>query len=314
MNKSIFEWDEVVSEPCYFVAMEVLDNFAHDEIAYHFSTGLPVQAVITTDEEGDFQKHYEPITDPLIAKFLALRSQLPRPLNHSPAFPWYMERFSVLRRARAYVPAAPNLTQSEYIPTKALRFMEILRDYFPSHRLMVADFNALPDAIKGYNAPVVQTRHRGEMIPVSTIMVRHGYFDIFFPSALSHSSSSVPELLTPPFLHQPTSPFSALSTSWSSLSLLTPLKLLLPSSTTPLLYHQLRSSPLSTAITTGTTGAPPPPARSLSKEAAASSQRTLRSRIRGSLSRLERRGPASSSRSRGMEENRLLESGRTRRS
>ncbi|KAJ1933441.1 hypothetical protein GGF37_006727, partial [Kickxella alabastrina] len=30
VNKSILEWNERVDEPCFFVAMEVIDNFAHD--------------------------------------------------------------------------------------------------------------------------------------------------------------------------------------------------------------------------------------------------------------------------------------------
>jgi hypothetical protein len=46
----------------------------------------------------------------------------------------------------------------------------------------MADFHELPDSIRGHNAPVVQTSHKGEMIPVGTYMVRQGFFDIFFPT------------------------------------------------------------------------------------------------------------------------------------
>jgi SAM-dependent MidA family methyltransferase len=34
INKSIFDWDQYVPTPCFFLAMEVFDNFAHDVIRY----------------------------------------------------------------------------------------------------------------------------------------------------------------------------------------------------------------------------------------------------------------------------------------
>jgi hypothetical protein len=57
-----------------------------------------------------------------------------------------------------------------------------LRDYFPAHRLVVADFSSLPDAIPGINAPVVQTRYQRRNVQVTTPYVHQGYFDIFFPT------------------------------------------------------------------------------------------------------------------------------------
>ncbi len=86
-----------------------------------------------------------------------------------------------------------------------MQFFDILRDYFPAHRLVVSDFSSLPEAIEGINAPVVQTRYQRRNVTVRTPFVgppspfpllstptyrfvyrqkqvHQGYFDIFFPT------------------------------------------------------------------------------------------------------------------------------------
>ncbi|KAF8323529.1 S-adenosyl-L-methionine-dependent methyltransferase [Cantharellus anzutake] len=175
-NKSIFEWDEIVPLPCYFVALEVIDNFAHDMIRYHLSTLEPYQALIVTTEDGDYEEVYEPLSDPLLQKYLTLRTKA----GH--VSPLQSSRF--LQRLRATLPFAPNLSRPEFVPTHLLSFLEILRDKFPLHRLLLSDFSSLPDTIDNgaINAPVVQTRVGNAMVPCSTYMVQPGYFDIFFPT------------------------------------------------------------------------------------------------------------------------------------
>ena len=54
INRSIFDWDEYVSSPCFFIAMEVLDNFSHDCIRYDIATETPLQGSVLIDAEGDF--------------------------------------------------------------------------------------------------------------------------------------------------------------------------------------------------------------------------------------------------------------------
>jgi hypothetical protein len=151
-------------------------------IRFDLQTGKPVQGIVIIDDAGHFQLVYEPVTDPLIQKFLDLRALLPAPLNHSPAFPSWFAASPTLRALRLQLPFAPNLSKPEYLPTKSLLFMEALREKFPQHRLLMSDFDALPEAIEGYTAPVVQTRWKNTSIPVSTFMVRQGFFDIFFPT------------------------------------------------------------------------------------------------------------------------------------
>ncbi|KAF0396577.1 DUF185-domain-containing protein [Gigaspora margarita] len=152
----------------------VLDNFAHDLIRYDCISEKPYQAVVIIDDKGDFEEIYEPVTDPLIMRYLALRS---RTLYKTPVL---QNRF--FRQLRNKLPFSPNMTSPEFIPTKELLFLEILKDYFPQHRLIISDFYKLPDTIRGIDAPVVQTRYEDTMVPCSTFMVSPGWFDIFFPT------------------------------------------------------------------------------------------------------------------------------------
>lgn len=123
---------------------------------------------------------YEPVSDPLIKSYLDYRDAS----GHLPAARSnWITSHPLVRRIRQNLPLAPNLTKPEFIPTRLVNFLEILRDKFPRHRLLLSDFSSLPDSMEGaFNAPVVQTRYRGTMIPCSTYMVQPGYFDIFFPT------------------------------------------------------------------------------------------------------------------------------------
>ncbi|TVY59076.1 Protein arginine methyltransferase NDUFAF7-like protein, mitochondrial [Lachnellula cervina] len=177
INKSIFEWDQLVPSPCYFLAMEVFDNFAHDSIRYDPVTEEPLQGTVFIDKKGDFYEFYEPHIDPVASRFLRVRhaatgGSYSHPLNSS----------KILRKLKAIMPFAPNLSQPEYIPTRLMQFFDVLGKYFPGHRLLTSDFHDLPDTIRGVNAPVVQTRYQRRTVPVSTPFVHQGYFDILFPT------------------------------------------------------------------------------------------------------------------------------------
>ncbi|KAF5383771.1 hypothetical protein D9615_003568 [Tricholomella constricta] len=178
IHKSIFHWKTKEPAPCFFVAMEVIDNFAHDLVRYDLRTMEPYQGIITIDSQGDFDTVYTPVTDPLILEFLELRRRLkhPLPVNR------LMQSSGPLREFYLSLPFAPNLSKEEYIPTRLLSLLRTLRNHFPRHRLLLSDFSSLPDTISGVNAPVVQTRFRNVTVPCSTLHVRQGYFDIFFPT------------------------------------------------------------------------------------------------------------------------------------
>ncbi|KAF2400545.1 DUF185-domain-containing protein [Trichodelitschia bisporula] len=177
INKSIFDWDTYISSPCFFMALEVFDNFAHDALRYDPITETPLQGNVLIDAQGEMYEMYELALDPVAQRFLQVRDIACRtPFAHPLSSP------RLLRRLRQNLPGAANLTQPEYIPTRLMQFFDILHNYFPAHRLLSSDFHSLPDAIAGVNAPVVQTRYQRRTVPVRTPLVQQGYFDILFPT------------------------------------------------------------------------------------------------------------------------------------
>jgi hypothetical protein len=171
INKSIFDWDQMVPSPCFFLAMEVFDNFAHDAIRYDLVTEEPLQGTVLIDGHGDFYEFYTPAIDPVAARFLRVRhaatgGRYPHPLPQS----------KLLRTLRTRIPFLPNLSDPEYIPTRLMQFFDILAKYFPQHRLVASDFDQLPDTVRGVNAPVVQTRYHRRTVPVTTPLVCAPFF------------------------------------------------------------------------------------------------------------------------------------------
>ncbi len=166
INRSIFHWDEYVHSPCFFLALEVFDNFPHDSIRYDPFTERALQCSVLIDSKGDFYEFYTPDIDPLASRFLRIRNAA---CDSPYAHPLGSSKWK--RQLRSRLPFAANLSDPEYIPTRLVNFFDILREYFPAHRLVTSDFHQLPDAIKGVNAPVVQTRYERRTVPVTTPLV-----------------------------------------------------------------------------------------------------------------------------------------------
>lgn len=181
INRSIFDWDQYVSSPCFFLALEVFDNFAHDAIRYSVLTKEPLQATVLIDGNGEYYEFYERNLDPVASRYLkirdvAARSSFPHPLGNTPtsrAFTWLKGRIRWV---------GTGLTEPEYIPTRLMQFFDVLHNYFPAHRLLSSDFHMLPNGVAGLNAPVVQTRFERRTIPVTTPLVLQGFFDVLFPT------------------------------------------------------------------------------------------------------------------------------------
>ncbi|KAK1927996.1 S-adenosyl-L-methionine-dependent methyltransferase [Papiliotrema laurentii] len=182
IESDFFKWGGGGPDPCYVVALEVLDNFAHDMIRYDVETLVPMQAVVVIDAAGEFTLLYEPVNDPLLQRCFEYRSLLPPSPSTQPTVSKALSMLPFLRSAMKNLPFSANLSKPDFIPSKAVLFLERLRAQLPQHRLLVADFSELPDAVKGRNGPVVQTRVRREMVPCETFLVKQGYFDIFFPT------------------------------------------------------------------------------------------------------------------------------------
>lgn len=75
INKSIFDWNTLNPNPCFFILLEVLDNFPHDLIRYSPITGEPYQAIVAIDEIGDIHEFYFSNLDPLIIKYLSVKKK-----------------------------------------------------------------------------------------------------------------------------------------------------------------------------------------------------------------------------------------------
>lgn len=178
INKSIFTWHKPVPEPCYFLAMEVFDNFAHDAIRYDPVTERPLQGTVLIDRHGDFYEFYLPEIDAVARRFLRLREAY----CDSTLYPHPLAGNRFIKNLKRKLPFMPNLSDTEYIPTRLMQFFDVLGRYFPGHRLLSSDFNYLPGTIRGVNAPVVQTRYKRNTVPVTTPLVQQGYFDILFPT------------------------------------------------------------------------------------------------------------------------------------
>lgn len=178
INQSIFDWTAREPSPCFFLAFEVFDNFAHDCLRYDLATEQPLQGVVLLAANGDMFEFYEPQLDPEVARFLRVRDAATEG-----RYPLPYPSSRLLRSLKHnLLPFAPNLSPPEYVPTRLMAFFDVLEKYFPAHRLVTSDFHSLPDTIAGLNAPIVQTRFQRRPVPVSTPLVHQGYFDIMFPT------------------------------------------------------------------------------------------------------------------------------------
>ncbi|OWB62177.1 hypothetical protein B5S29_g3098 [[Candida] boidinii] len=185
INKSIFEWNKVVPEPCFFIALEVFDNFAHDVVRYDVKTKKPYQGYVVVDERGDFKEVYSPKLDDWTELFLELREagKFPQLSTNKIWGKHPLDRPLFLRNLKnALNPLRSGLSDPEYIPSRLLHFFQILKYMFPQHQLLASDFTTLPDSAPGYNSPVVQTMYKDRMVTCDSYMVHQGYFDIMFPT------------------------------------------------------------------------------------------------------------------------------------
>ncbi|KIK61662.1 hypothetical protein GYMLUDRAFT_42682 [Collybiopsis luxurians FD-317 M1] len=194
VHKSVFHWDVQEPAPCFFLAMEVVDNFAHDLVRYDLDSLQPYQGYVTIDSHGEFDVMYTQAEDPLILSFLKLREQLGHHIPVSRLF----RSIPSLRQIYRNLPFAANMSKEEYIPTRLLSLLRTLRNHFPRHRLLLSDFSSLSDTIPGINSPVVQTRVRNTMVATETLLVHQGSFDIFFPTNFEQLRDMYERILSQP--------------------------------------------------------------------------------------------------------------------
>lgn len=179
VNRSILDWKEKDERPGFFVAQEVLDNLSHDVFRYDNRNEQPFQSLVVIDANGDITEHCSKELDEWGEKSLKLRAMTGwKPHGGHP-----LSRSRLLRRLRNYIiPFRGDLSDADYVPTRYIQLLHVLRDYFPRHRILAADFTTFNERISGYNAPVVQTFMDGFPVTISTYLALQGYFDIMFPT------------------------------------------------------------------------------------------------------------------------------------
>lgn len=183
---NFLDWKHREDRECFVIGLEVLDNLSHDAVRYCTSTMQAYQTLVSIDSTGDMHELFVPVQDSLIRRYLSTLSVLrPGIFSHPPGLPGYLSYLpgGLRRELSSHFPFFPNLSpQPHFLPTHSLKLLDTLRTQFPRRRVILSDFSSLPDALKGINAPVVQTRIKGTAVDVKTYTVLQGFFDIFFPT------------------------------------------------------------------------------------------------------------------------------------
>lgn len=164
LKQSIFEWTKEVPDDCFFIALEVLDNLAHDLIRYSMS-GEVLQGFVLRNDDYSFEQAYRPATEKNLLELLSKRGDYKGTLG-------WRNRLN---------PIKANMTDVEFVATDMYALTNILKK-FQKGKVILSDFHKLPNTVEGVGAPVVQTRQNGSTVAVSTYLVNPGQFDIFFPT------------------------------------------------------------------------------------------------------------------------------------
>uniref|UniRef100_A0A1D2AF11 Protein arginine methyltransferase NDUFAF7 n=1 Tax=Auxenochlorella protothecoides TaxID=3075 RepID=A0A1D2AF11_AUXPR len=162
--------------PCFVLAMEVLDNLAHDLVTRRGGATwrqVSVEGGADGDAASPPREVEGEVADEHVARALAAW------LHAAPP-----PRRGLVRRAAArLLPAALAPREAAFLPTAALRLLDTLHAMLPGHALLAADFDSLPEvSIRGVNAPLVATTEKGSTRDHGTYLVPRGTADIFFPT------------------------------------------------------------------------------------------------------------------------------------
>jgi len=177
-------------EECHVFGLEVLDNLPHDLVrrgpggAWEEALVAPrasspaaaaAPAAAAVAGGAGWEEVWQPLQDPLVER--CLRS-----------FPWgeaaggsFVDRALRLFLEGALGPAPAG--GRVFLPTGCLQLLETLCAVRPRHRLLLADFDALPDTvIPGRNAPLVSDTAGGRARDFGSFLLPYGSADIFFPT------------------------------------------------------------------------------------------------------------------------------------
>jgi SAM-dependent MidA family methyltransferase len=178
INTSILDWRQTVPAKSFVLALEVLDNLAHDKLM-SWQGGLYevcVRKGLNQAGERVFWEVPRPLQDPLMLQCLRMldaRSTGQKLRGHGLT--------DIIGKGIA---SSLNslLRVDTFLPTMSLRLMQVLATHFPQHRPILADFHSLPTPVTGDCAPVVQFKQHNRTVQMPTYLVEEGRCDIFFPT------------------------------------------------------------------------------------------------------------------------------------
>ena len=183
LNKSIMDWDQLVEDECFFIGLEVLDNFPHDKVMTWQGKRYEMTVQKGTNRQGEsvFFEIPREVQDPHVSACLQLFEA--QPLRERVTGKSLTEsiRSGISRGLSSMV------LEDVWLPTSALVFFQVLAKYFPNHRPILADFDYLPTRIPGYNAPLVQKKNKErKAVELGTYLVEEGSCDIFYPTEFAY--------------------------------------------------------------------------------------------------------------------------------
>ena len=127
-----------MEEECFVMGLEVLDNLPHDKIKWCDETEQWMETHVVRTQDDGLREEYRPLQDSLISETLKL---FPPPSKET-----IVENDeSLLSRVRnMFSSTTSSSSKAAFIPTGAVRLIHSLKKTFPSHRLILADFDHLP--------------------------------------------------------------------------------------------------------------------------------------------------------------------------
>ncbi|PRW05767.1 S-adenosyl-L-methionine-dependent methyltransferase [Chlorella sorokiniana] len=186
-------------EHAFIVMCEVLDNLPHDRVWRDMGSAEWQQTLVAESDryedlgqwsqhhsrggEGDYFELVQPAADPLIRRCLQAVQACDASADASGA----RKSGLALTMARGWRKLVGEATDEvRWLPTGCLQLLDTLQRARPSHTLIAADFDALPEvAVAGINAPLVATTYGGSTFDHGSYLVPRGTADIFFPTDFS---------------------------------------------------------------------------------------------------------------------------------
>lgn len=182
VNKSALEFTQKYSEPCFVLALEVLDNLPHDLVVQNEQTKDWQQVSIDENEDGSLSESLHPLTDPLISSVFRLFQSLPAPTSEEQEAE---EREGLVYTVLKYLSRSKSRKNRVFLPTGCYQVLTHLHKLMPKADYLIADFDFFRDAkVVGEGAPIVQDKGKlaHEKEEFDTVMVKRGQADIMFPT------------------------------------------------------------------------------------------------------------------------------------